>query len=254
MFPIVTVVIILINIVVYFGVEKGGFSDARQPQGARRVLVHPLRAVAHRIRSARRSASKIGCGSQTRQLRRDDGRDRTRNQPSVFLTIFTAMFMHGEPAAHRRQHAVPVDLREQRRGLDGQAEVHPLLPARAGSPPPLAQFASAHESRWSRPSGRAGPSRRCSAATRCCIPRARVVTLIFIIFFVTADRGCRRCSCSGVWFLLQLLDAGSQPVGGGGVAVLRAHRRLRVRTAHHQAVRVELRPRPMTAHSRLPVY
>ena len=53
-----------------------------------------------------------------------------RRPPPTWLTVFTAMFMHGEPAAPRRQHALPVDLRQQRRGLDGPGEVRRLLPAR----------------------------------------------------------------------------------------------------------------------------
>jgi membrane associated rhomboid family serine protease len=49
-------------------------------------------------------------------------------------------------------------------------------------------------------------------------PRARVVTLIFIIIFVTVIE-LPALLVLGVWFLLQLLDASSQPLhGGGGVA------------------------------------
>jgi membrane associated rhomboid family serine protease len=49
-------------------------------------------------------------------------------------------------------------------------------------------------------------------------PRARVVTLIFIIFFITLLE-LPALLVLGGWFLLQLLDASSQPVTGGGVAV-----------------------------------
>lgn len=49
-------------------------------------------------------------------------------------------------------------------------------------------------------------------------PRARVVTLIFIVFFITLLE-LPALLVLGAWFLLQLLDASSQPVGGGGVAV-----------------------------------
>jgi membrane associated rhomboid family serine protease len=49
-------------------------------------------------------------------------------------------------------------------------------------------------------------------------PRARVVTLVFIIIFVTVIE-LPALLVLGVWFLLQLLDASSQPLhGGGGVA------------------------------------
>jgi membrane associated rhomboid family serine protease len=49
-------------------------------------------------------------------------------------------------------------------------------------------------------------------------PRARVVTLIFIIFFITLVE-LPALLVLAVWFALQTFDAASQPVGGGGVAV-----------------------------------
>jgi membrane associated rhomboid family serine protease len=49
-------------------------------------------------------------------------------------------------------------------------------------------------------------------------PRARVVTLIFIIFFITLVE-LPALLVLGAWFVLQAFDAASQPVGGGGVAV-----------------------------------
>jgi membrane associated rhomboid family serine protease len=49
-------------------------------------------------------------------------------------------------------------------------------------------------------------------------PRARVVTLIFIIFFVTLVE-LPALLVLGAWFALQVLDASSQPLTGGGVAV-----------------------------------
>jgi membrane associated rhomboid family serine protease len=49
-------------------------------------------------------------------------------------------------------------------------------------------------------------------------PRARVVTLVFIVFFVTVIT-LPALLVLGGWFLLQLLDASApHPVGGGGVA------------------------------------
>jgi membrane associated rhomboid family serine protease len=48
-------------------------------------------------------------------------------------------------------------------------------------------------------------------------PRARVVTLIFIIFFVTLVE-LPALLVLGGWFLLQILDAASNPLGTGGVA------------------------------------
>jgi membrane associated rhomboid family serine protease len=53
-------------------------------------------------------------------------------------------------------------------------------------------------------------------------PRARVITLIFIIIFVTVIE-LPALVVLGVWFLLQLLDATSQPLSGGGGVAYFAH-------------------------------
>ena len=85
----------------------------------------------------------------------------------------------------------------------------------------------------SRPWGRAGRSRRCSAAMPLLYPRARVVTLVFIIIFFTVIE-LPALLVLGLWFLLQLLHGASDSAAGGRRrrrGVLRAHRRLRVRPA-----------------------
>jgi rhomboid family protein len=53
-------------------------------------------------------------------------------------------------------------------------------------------------------------------------PRARVVTLIFIIIFVTVIE-LPALLVLGAWFLLQLVDAAAQPLGGGGGVAYFAH-------------------------------
>jgi membrane associated rhomboid family serine protease len=53
-------------------------------------------------------------------------------------------------------------------------------------------------------------------------PRARVITLVFIIIFVTVIE-LPALLVLGGWFLLQLVDATAQPVGGGGGVAYFAH-------------------------------
>src|SRR5205823_9027214 len=53
-------------------------------------------------------------------------------------------------------------------------------------------------------------------------PRARVITLIFIIFFVTVIT-LPALLVLGLWFLFQFLDLGAQPSGGGGGVAYYAH-------------------------------
>src|SRR4051812_35818880 len=91
MFPIVTVVIILINVVVYFGVEKGGFSAPSNDNAVVELSFIPYE-LSHTDQEGAQIGDKIGCG--TEQALAENGATDTK-QPSVWLTIFTAMFMHG---------------------------------------------------------------------------------------------------------------------------------------------------------------
>src|SRR3954451_25225024 len=90
MFPIVTVVIILVNIAVYFGFEKGGFSEPSNDKAVIEYSFIPYE-LSHPNQECAQVGDKIGCG--TKQQLTDAGAD--VEQPSVFVTIFSAMFKHG---------------------------------------------------------------------------------------------------------------------------------------------------------------
>ena len=109
-FPVVTVALIALNVVAYFFWQKGGLARrARQPG----TTLQPRTSTrSSRTRSRTRASSVAG-----RQARRCAGAAR----PPTWLTVFTVDVHARRPAAPRRQHAVPVDLRQQRRGLDGPA-------------------------------------------------------------------------------------------------------------------------------------
>ena len=69
-------------------------------------------------------------------------------------------------------------------------------------------------------------------------PKARVITLIFIIIFFTIVE--LPLVVLGLWFLIQLAYGAAelvQPMGGSGGVAYFAHRRVRVRPASDQAVR-----------------
>src|SRR3954454_8589850 len=91
MFPIVTVVIILINVVVYFGVEKGGFSAPSNENAVVELSFIPYE-LSHTDQECAQVGDQIGCGSK--EALAANGVTDTE-QPSVWVTIFTAMFMHG---------------------------------------------------------------------------------------------------------------------------------------------------------------
>ena len=47
---------------------------------------------------------------------------------NVYLAVLYSMFLHGKRAAPRRQHALPLGLRQQHRGSDATARLRRLLP------------------------------------------------------------------------------------------------------------------------------
>ena len=76
--------------------------------------------------------------------------------------------------------------------------------------------------RRSAPRARSPP---CSAATWCCIPRARVLTFVFIVFFFTIIE-LPAILFLGIWILQQILFGYFdlvQPTGGGGGVAYFAH-------------------------------
>src|SRR3954451_5049994 len=89
MFPIVTVVIILINVVVYFGVEQGRFSDVKNQNAVIELSFIPYE-LSHQGKECVLVEGAPECDTKD-ALPRDADKD----QPNVFFTIFTAMFMHG---------------------------------------------------------------------------------------------------------------------------------------------------------------
>ena len=129
--------LIALNVIAYFFWQKGGlsFGDPEQPGTTSTTssdyatipyeITHPGAAV--RAGGERCVHVLEGVGAELRPA--VDVRDRLHRH------------VHARrPAAPRRQHAVPVDLRQQRRGLDGPGQVRALLPRSAGSRRPRGQL------------------------------------------------------------------------------------------------------------------
>jgi membrane associated rhomboid family serine protease len=228
MFPIVTVVIILLNVAVYFGLEKGGLSDVGNQQFVAHYSFIPYE-LSHSGKLCglkARSNEAIRVGSDSAPLCEGKTVPTTggpttiahvsdRNQPNVVLTIFTAMFMHGSLLHIAGNMLFLWIFGNNIEDSMGRVKfvLFYLLGGVAAS---LTQFAIGTDS--------AIPTLGASGAIAAVLggyallyPRARVVTLIFIIFFITLVE-LPALLVLGAWFALQLLDASSQPLTGGGVA------------------------------------
>ena len=132
-----------------------------------------------------------------------------------------------QPAAPGGQHAVPVDLREQHRGLDEPSPRSSASTCWAGWPRSALQVVIGPELGGPDRGRERGDRGACSGAYARLYPRARVVTLVFIIIIFTVVT-LPALLVLGVWFLLQLLPAFSEPDRRRRRGrVLRAHRRIR---------------------------
>ena len=235
-FPIVTVVIILANIAMFVGFQQaisgphGGFDSAGDPEKVLNYtfipyeLSHPGKICGDvaEIERLGREASQARplCegatvettdGERVRVLRVIEDRD----QPPVWVTFFTAMFMHGG-VLHLAGNMLFLWIFGNNIE-DSMGRLKFILFYLAGGVvATLAQWAFGMEE--------AIPTLGASGAVAAVLggyallyPRARVVTLVFIIFFVTII-ALPALLVLGLWFALQLLEGSSQPAGGGGVA------------------------------------
>src|SRR4051812_34428874 len=212
MFPIVTVVIILINVAVYFGFEKGGFSAPSNDNAVVEYSFIPYE-LSHTDQKCAQIDDQIGCGSD--QALEERGAD--TEQPNVFVTIFTAMFMHGG-VIHLAGNMLFLWIFGNNIE-DAMGRVKFLIfYFFGGIAATLAQFA--FDPSAAVPNlGASGAIAAVLGGYALLYPRARVVTLIFIIFFITLVE-LPALLVLGAWLVLQALDAASQqPGAGGGVAV-----------------------------------
>src|SRR3954467_239536 len=212
MFPIVTVVIILINVVVYFGVEKGGWSGPSNENAVVELSFIPYE-LSHTDQECAQVGDQIGCGTKV-ALAENGATD--IEQPSVWVTIFTAMFMHGSFLHIAGNMLFLWIFGNNIEDAMGRVKFI-LFYFMGGIAATLAQFAA--DTNAVVPNlGASGAIAAVLGGYALLYPRARVVTLIFIIFFITLVE-LPALLVLGAWFVLQALDAASQPVGGGGVAV-----------------------------------
>ena len=105
---------------------------ARRPERGQPALLHqPHRLRAVPLRDHAPGRPLRGGPERRDRLRGTAGCHRHRRSPAADVADALHVDVHARrPAAPRRQHAVPVGLRQQRRGLHGPGEVRALLPPR----------------------------------------------------------------------------------------------------------------------------
>jgi membrane associated rhomboid family serine protease len=216
-FPVLTAAIIAACVVVYFLFEHGGW-DLGQTGNERVVeygaipyeLTHPGKECAE-------LSGQIACEGQA------GVEGQAPDQPATWITIFTSMFMHGsllhlggnmlflwifgnnieDSMSRWRFAAFYVG--------GGVAALAAQVLVRAGETAPTV--------------GASGAIAAVLGGYAILYPRARVVTVLFIVVFFTIVT-LPALIVLGLWFLLQLAYGASdiaQPVGGGGGVAYFAH-------------------------------
>jgi membrane associated rhomboid family serine protease len=220
-FPVVTVAIIALNIAVFiffqgalFG-PHGGFSSGGDPTKVIEYSFIPYE-LSHPGKKCGELQGQIVCERRPGQLDQA-GAKPGDNQPPVWITIFTAMFMHGGVL-----HIAGNMLFLWIFGNNVEDAMGPfkytLFYLVGGVVAALTQFFVGGPNAPVPTLGASGAIAAVLGAYALLYPRARVITLVFIVFFVTVIT-LPALLVLGLWFLLQLLDASSQPLTGGGVAV-----------------------------------
>jgi membrane associated rhomboid family serine protease len=206
-FPILTVAIIAINIAMFFGFQGASITGQVDDQKTVNYAVIPYE-VAHPGQHCQIAGNEIVCGKGIK----DDA--------PTWATIFLAMFMHGGLL-----HIAGNMLFLWIFGNNIEDSMNPfafvLFYLAGGVVATLSQVALDPNS----PIPTLGASGAIAAvlgAYALLYPRARVATLVIIVFFVTLLR-LPALVVLGLWFLFQLLDLSAQPSGGGGGVAYLAH-------------------------------
>jgi membrane associated rhomboid family serine protease len=206
--PFVTTAIIVICCFVYFGLQHGGLHGPSDESVTKYALI-PYELTHPGDECELVETGAIVCEGQ------EGVSGQAEDQPSTLLTILFAMFMHGG-LLHLGGNMLFLWIFgnnvEDSMGHFRFAAFYLL----GGLVATFAQVA-VDPSSTSPTLGASGAIAAVLGGYALLYPRARVVTLIFIIIFVTVIE-LPALFVLGVWFLLQLAEASSQPLHGGGVA------------------------------------
>jgi membrane associated rhomboid family serine protease len=208
--PVLTIAIIAACVIVYFFLQKGGING---PSDASVVkysaipyeITHPGKHCGLTVSGAVACQGEAGVSGNP------------PSQPATVLTILFAMFMHGG-LLHLGGNMLFLWIFGNNIE-DSMGKPRFLAFYLLGGLAATAAQVAVNPSSTTPTLGASGAIAAVLGGYALLYPRARVLTLVFIIFLVTVIE-LPALLVLGVWFLLQLLSASSQPLhdGGGGVA------------------------------------
>ncbi|MEA2397604.1 MAG: hypothetical protein QOK25_1160 [Thermoleophilaceae bacterium] len=244
-FPLITVALIAINIVMFFAFQHAHWSGSGFAVSEKNTveyayipyeLTHPGKHCGERalvVDQAGREQPVTTKGAAQCEGKTETLTDTTtgaqvsarvkkvldKNQPSTFLTILTSMFMHGG-LLHIAGNMLFLWIFGNN-VEDAMGKPKFILFYLLGGLAATALQTAVGPNSTVPNLGASGAIAAVLGGYALLYPRARVVTLIFIIFFVTVVE-LPALLVLGGWFLLQVIDA-SQPTGGGGGVAYFAH-------------------------------
>ena len=217
-FPVLTVLIIVINVVVYFGFEHGGLNLG--DRGQQRVVEYG--AIPYEVTHPGKECGETPQGGVACEGQQGVA-GRAPDQPPTWLTALTSMFMHGG-LLHLAGNMLFL-------WIFGNNIEDSMGKARFVAFYILGGLAALAAQTIIDPNA-AVPTVGASGAIAAVLggyallyPRARVLTLIFIIIFFTIIE-IPALLVLGLWFLIQVFYGASQlgqPLGGSGGVAYFAH-------------------------------
>jgi membrane associated rhomboid family serine protease len=215
--PFVTIALIAINVFVYFVLQKGGILHGPTDSS----VIH-FGAIPYEITHPGDECDALfGPGSVARSAILCEGVDPVRviDTPPTILTIFTAMFMHGS-ILHLGGNMLFLWIFGNN-VEDAMGYVRFLVFYLLGGIAALLGQTLVEPSAMVPTVGASGAIAAVLGGYILLYPRARVITVIFIIFFFTILE-LPAMVVLGLWFLQQIafgyFDLASPTGGGGGVA------------------------------------
>jgi membrane associated rhomboid family serine protease len=205
---VITIALIGINVFVYFFLQQGGLKGPSDESVVKYSAI-PYEITHPGDHCGLVQSGEVACEGQ------QGVEGNAPSQPSTWLTILFAMFMHGG-LLHLGGNMLFL-------WIFGNNVEDSMGPFRftafylLGGLAATAAHVAVDPSSTSPTLGASGAIAAVLGGYALLYPRARVVTLIFIIIFVTVIE-LPALLVLGVWFLLQILSASSEPLQGGGVA------------------------------------
>jgi membrane associated rhomboid family serine protease len=218
-FPILTLLIIVACCVVYFGFEHGGWSLGAT--GNEKVVEYG--AIPYEITHPGKECGDVG-GGQVACEGQADVRGSAPDQAPWWQTVFTSMFMHGS-LLHLGGNMLFLWIFGNNIE-DAMSRWRFALFYLLGGVVAVAAQVLTDPSSAAPTVGASGAIAAVLGAYALLYPRARVITVVFIVIFFTIIE-LPALLVLGVWILIQLFlgasDLASPAVGGGGGVAYFAH-------------------------------